>query len=43
MQLEIDEELADVLIAISGYQKIGKKLNALSRQPEGGKPDGQDE
>jgi thiamine pyrophosphokinase len=41
---EIDEELADVLIAISVISKrLARKLNALSRQPEGGKPDGQDE
>ena len=41
---EIDEELTDVLIAISVISKrLARKLNALSRQPEGGKPDGQDE
>jgi hypothetical protein len=41
---EIDEELADVLIAISVVSKrLARKLTALSGQEEGGKPDEQDE
>ena len=41
---EIDEELADVLIAISVVSKrLARKLTALSRQKEGGKPDEQNE
>ena len=40
----IDEELADVLIAISVVSKrLARKLTALSRQKEGGKPDEQNE
>lgn len=45
---EIDEELADVLIAISVVSKrLARKLTMLKRQDErmaeGGKPDEQDE
>jgi hypothetical protein len=43
---EMDEELADVLTAISVVSKrLAKKLTALSQQEKekGGKPDGQNE
>ena len=43
---EMDEELADVLTAISVVSKrLAKKLTTLSQQEkeQGGKPDGQNE